>query len=127
MNLRQTRKLLTKVPFNTLLSADLVYIADSASGVPAYSPMNNDMYQSMENNNVDLKAHLVSSSQSALRVLPVADIPSNPASVESQSSEMFGCAIVARCAWRSDGRARVLANLYASIRIWESRKRCVST
>ena len=34
------------VPFNTLLSADLVYIADSASGVPAYSPANNNMYQS---------------------------------------------------------------------------------
>ena len=33
------------VPFNTLLSADLVYIADSASGAPAYSPANNDMYQ----------------------------------------------------------------------------------
>ena len=30
------------VPFNTLLSADLVYIADSAANVPAYSPANND-------------------------------------------------------------------------------------
>jgi len=60
------------VPFNTLLSADLVYIADSASGVPAYSPTNNDMYQSMDNNNVDLKAHLVSSSQSALSGIPSA-------------------------------------------------------
>ena len=58
------------VPFNTLLSADLVYIADSASGVPAYSPTNNGMYQSMDNNNVDLKAHLVSSSQSALSGIP---------------------------------------------------------
>jgi hypothetical protein len=60
------------VPFNTLLSADLVYIADSASGVPAYSPTNNDMYQSMDNNNVDLKAHLVSSTQSALSGIPSA-------------------------------------------------------
>jgi hypothetical protein len=58
------------VPFNTLLSADLVYIADAASGVPAYSPTNNDMYQSMDTNNVDLKAHLVSSTQSALSGIP---------------------------------------------------------
>jgi hypothetical protein len=60
------------VPFNTLLSADLVYIADSASGVPAYSPTNNDMYQTMDQNNVDLKAHLVSSTQSALSGIPAA-------------------------------------------------------
>jgi hypothetical protein len=60
------------VPFNTLLSADLVYIADSASGVPAYSPTNNDMYQSMDTNNVDLKTHLVSSTQSALSGIPSA-------------------------------------------------------
>jgi hypothetical protein len=60
------------VPFNTLLSADLVYIADSASGVPAYSPTNNDMYQTMDQNNVDLKAHLVSSTQSALSGIPSA-------------------------------------------------------
>jgi hypothetical protein len=58
------------VPFNTLLSADLVYIADSASGVPAYSPTNNDMYQTMDDNNVDLKAHLVPSTQSALSGIP---------------------------------------------------------
>ena len=60
------------VPFNTLLSADLVYIADAGAGVPAYSPMNNDMYQTMDDNNVDLKAHLVSSTQSALSGIPTA-------------------------------------------------------
>jgi hypothetical protein len=60
------------VPFNTLLSADLVYIADPASGVPGYSPMNNDMYQTLDDNNVDLKAHLVSSTQSALSGIPMA-------------------------------------------------------
>jgi len=60
------------VPFNTLLSADLVYIADSASGVPAYSATNNDMYQTLDNNNVDLKAHLVPSTQSALSGIPSA-------------------------------------------------------
>jgi hypothetical protein len=60
------------VPFNTLLSADLVYIADGAAGVPAYSPMNNAMYQAMDDNNVDLKAHIVSSTQSAHLGIPTA-------------------------------------------------------
>ena len=60
------------VPFNTLLSADLVYIADSASGVPAYSATNNDMYQAMDDSDVDLKAHLQSSTQSALSGIPAA-------------------------------------------------------
>jgi hypothetical protein len=58
------------VPFNTLLSADLVYVADAASGAPAYSPANNAMYQAMDNNNVDLKTHLVSSTQSAVTGIP---------------------------------------------------------
>jgi hypothetical protein len=60
------------VPFNTLLSADLVYIADGASGVPAYSPNNNAMYDAMDANNVDLSQHLVSSTQSALTGIPAA-------------------------------------------------------
>jgi hypothetical protein len=60
------------VPFNTLLSADLVYIGDSASGAPAYSPANNDMYVTMDQNSVDLKAHLVTSTQSALTGIPSA-------------------------------------------------------
>jgi hypothetical protein len=66
------------VPFNTLLSADLVYIAGSAAtsayGLPAYSPANNDLYQSMDDNNVDLssKSNLVSSTQSAITGIPAA-------------------------------------------------------
>jgi hypothetical protein len=62
------------VPFNTLLSADLVYIAGSAAGVPAYSPANNNMYQALDDNNVDLsnKANLVSSTQSAVTGIPSA-------------------------------------------------------
>jgi len=60
------------VPFNTLLSADLVYVADSGSGAPAYSPANNNMYQYLDENNVDLSKHLVSSTQSALTGIPSA-------------------------------------------------------
>jgi hypothetical protein len=64
------------VPFNTLLSADLVYIADASAtstySLPAYSPGNNDLYQQMDDNGVDLKAHLASSTQSALTGVPAA-------------------------------------------------------
>src|SRR5580693_2086494 len=45
------------VPFNTLLTADLVYIASpaatSAYGLPAYSPANNNLYTAMDEANVD--------------------------------------------------------------------------
>src|SRR5208282_1179037 len=54
------------VPFNTLLSADLVYVGDGKSGEGAYSPANNAMYDALEANNVDLSVHLVPSTQSAL-------------------------------------------------------------
>jgi hypothetical protein len=60
------------VPFNTLLSADLLYVADSAAGVPAYSPANNAMYLAMDENNVDMKAHLTKTTQSALTGIPAA-------------------------------------------------------
>ncbi len=63
------------VPFNTLLSADLLYVADSGSmsaGVPAYSPGNNDMYQALDDLNIDLKAHLVPVTQSSVTGVPAA-------------------------------------------------------
>jgi hypothetical protein len=64
------------VPFNTLLSADLVYIASASASstydVPAYSPANNNMYIAMDQANVDLSstANLVSSTQSAITGIP---------------------------------------------------------
>jgi hypothetical protein len=64
------------VPFNTLLSADLVYIASASASstynVPAYSPANNNMYIAMDSANVDLSstANLVSSTQSAITGIP---------------------------------------------------------
>ena len=60
------------VPFNTLLSADLVYVG--GAGVPAYATTNNDMYQSMDDKNVDLssKSNLISSTQSVLTGIPAA-------------------------------------------------------
>ncbi|MCB1596518.1 MAG: hypothetical protein KDI87_02285 [Gammaproteobacteria bacterium] len=57
------------VPFNTLLSANLVYIG-SGSGIPAYSPTNNDHYQALEDQNVDLKQRLTATTQTAVSGLP---------------------------------------------------------
>src|SRR5271163_182252 len=51
------------VPFNTLLSANILYIADSSAGVPAYSPANNDMYEALDADGADLSKHLVQTSQ----------------------------------------------------------------
>jgi hypothetical protein len=62
------------VPFNQLLSADLVYVANSSLGLPGYSLGNNDMYQAMDDNNVDLSQGLVSAKQSAVSGLPGAAI-----------------------------------------------------
>src|SRR5580698_3558994 len=44
------------VPFNTVLSADLVYVASPSSGAPAYSLANNNMYQYMDDNAIDLSS-----------------------------------------------------------------------
>ena len=59
------------VPMNTALSADLLYVG-SGPGIPAYSPSNNNHYEALENNGVDLQANLVATTQSALLGLPTA-------------------------------------------------------
>jgi hypothetical protein len=59
------------VDFSTLLSADLLYVANTA-GAPAYSASNNDHYQFLDDNNVDLQASLQPATQSGLLGLPVA-------------------------------------------------------
>ena len=58
------------VPFNTLLSADILYVG--GAGLPAYSPANNDLYQQMEDQDVDLGSTsvLVASTQSANTGVP---------------------------------------------------------
>ena len=43
------------VPFNTALSADILYISDAASGLPAVSTANNNHYAAAETNGVDLQ------------------------------------------------------------------------
>jgi hypothetical protein len=56
------------VPFNTALSADLLYTVNGVT--PGYSPSNNDHYEAAENNAVDLKAQLREQSQSSLMGIP---------------------------------------------------------
>jgi len=59
------------VPFNTVLSADILYIGN-VSGAPAYSPSNNNHYLYLDNNGVDLKSALVQTTQSSLTGIPAA-------------------------------------------------------
>ena len=64
------------VPFNQLLSADMIYIANASStstySLPAYSPANNNLYQEMDNNNVDLSTSLTQTTQSSITGIPTA-------------------------------------------------------
>jgi hypothetical protein len=60
------------VAFNTVLSADLVYIGDGTSGEGAYSPANNTMYTNLDAGNVDLSVHLKPTTQSSLTGIPAA-------------------------------------------------------
>lgn len=59
------------VPFNTVLSDDILYTA-SSPGAPAYSPANNDHYSYLEDNHVDLRSALQQTTQSSLTGLPPA-------------------------------------------------------
>ncbi len=61
-----------EVPFNTVLSADLLYLGRSALGLPAYSNSGNDHYARMEALGLNLKDALVSAQQSAVTGLPAA-------------------------------------------------------
>ena len=58
------------VPFNTALSADLLYVGASGLGLPAYSMTNNNHYEAMESQGIDLKEELTATTQSAQTNLP---------------------------------------------------------
>ncbi|MEO1202557.1 MAG: hypothetical protein AAFX10_07610 [Pseudomonadota bacterium] len=58
------------VPFNQLLSADILYTANGTPGVPAYSMNNNDHYAALEDQGIDLQAALQQTAQSAMTDLP---------------------------------------------------------
>jgi len=56
--------------FNELLSANLVYVGDPALGLPAYSMSDNDHYQALEDQGIDLKTQLQAVTQSSVTDLP---------------------------------------------------------
>jgi hypothetical protein len=58
------------VDFSTLLSADLLYTANTP-GAPAYSSASNAHYQYLDDNSIDLKSALQAQTQSGLLGLPV--------------------------------------------------------
>jgi hypothetical protein len=60
------------VPFNTLLSADLVYTGAPSLPIPSYSMTDNAHYAALEDQGIDLKANLVPVAQSAVTSLPAA-------------------------------------------------------
>ena len=59
------------VPFNTVLSADLLYTVNSP-GLPAVSAANNNHYATAETNGVDLSATLTATTQSGAYAIPTA-------------------------------------------------------
>lgn len=62
------------VPFNTALSADVIYTA--GGGAPAYSNTDNNSYQYLEDNNVDMRStsNLMSQKQTAVTGIPAAGV-----------------------------------------------------
>lgn len=57
-------------PFNEVLSADILYIGNSNLGLPSYSTSNNDHYEALENQDLNLKTALVKTIQSTVTGLP---------------------------------------------------------
>ncbi len=59
-----------EVPFNQLLSADILYIGNPELNIPDYSVNNNDHYEALENQGIDLKENLIRTTQSSITGLP---------------------------------------------------------
>jgi hypothetical protein len=57
--------------FRQILSGDILYVAKSSFNLPAYSNSNNNLYQAMEDGEVDLKAALQATTQSQISGLPI--------------------------------------------------------
>lgn len=60
------------VPFNQMLSVDMLYVGPTGGGIPAYSMTNNGHHEALENQGIDLQAELTQTNQSALTNLPPA-------------------------------------------------------
>ena len=63
------------VPFNALLSADILYVGAPGQGLPPYSMTNNDHYIALEQQGIDLNAtNLVRTTQTSMTDLPPAAV-----------------------------------------------------
>ncbi len=58
------------VPFTEVLSGDILYVADSSLGLPAYSMTDNRLYEELESRAINLQSALVRTTQSAVTDLP---------------------------------------------------------
>ena len=57
------------IPFNTLLSADILYVSN-AGGIPGYSSSNNNHYTAVEDQSIDMMTTLVATTQSSVSPVP---------------------------------------------------------
>jgi hypothetical protein len=60
------------LPFNQVLSADVLYVGNAGLGLPAVSPANNDHYEQMESRGVNLLTGLQRTTQSGVYGTPPA-------------------------------------------------------
>ena len=58
------------IPFNQVLSGNILYIGQSGLGLPSYSMADNNHYVAMEEQNIDLKTGLEQITQSSITNLP---------------------------------------------------------
>lgn len=58
------------IDFRLVLSGDILYVGDPSLGLPEYQNTNNAHYEALENQGIDLSAHLIATSQSSTIGLP---------------------------------------------------------
>ncbi|MBW7930904.1 MAG: hypothetical protein H3C57_06320 [Gammaproteobacteria bacterium] len=74
------------IPFNTVLSADILYVGGPGLGLPVYAMNSNAHYEAMDERGTDLKSGLVKTTQSAASDLPpqgIAGVLSTRAAAEA--------------------------------------------
>lgn len=68
--IRDSTKDNNPIDYRQLLYGNITYVGADSLGLPPYSNNNNDHYEAMENQGVDLKVGLMAATQSALNGLP---------------------------------------------------------
>lgn len=74
------------IPFNTVLSADILYVGGPGLGLPGYAMNSNAHYEAMDERGTDLKSGLVRTTQTAVSDLPpqaIAGVLSTRAAAEA--------------------------------------------